>query len=137
MALTYKTKQKKLILDILMNSKEKQLSCDEIEEQLKNNGTPVGKSTVYRYLISLQNEGKVRKFNSDTGKSASFSFIEDEEECSKHLHLRCLCCGEFTHLDCKLMDEVSLHLTKEHKFRIDNNKTVLYGLCDKCSKSKE
>jgi len=136
MASTYNTKQKQLILDILLKSKEKQLSCEEIEETLRKNGTPVGKSTVYRYLLSLQSEGKVRKFNSETSKSATFSYIENEKECSRHLHLRCLSCGEFTHLSCKLMDEVSQHLINDHKFSIDNSKTVLYGLCEKCSASK-
>ena len=136
MASTYNTKQKQLILDMLLKCKENQLSCEEIEEKLKNNGTPVGKSTIYRYLISLQNEGKVRKFTSENGKSATFSYIEDKAECSKHLHLRCLSCGEFVHLSCSLMDEISTHLVNDHKFSIDNSKTVLYGLCEKCNSSK-
>ncbi len=137
MASTYNTKQKQLILELLLKSKEKQLSCEEIEEKLKSNGTPVGKSTVYRYLVNLQNEGKVRKLSSENGKYATFSFIENEEECSKHLHLRCLSCGEFVHLSCRLMDEVSAHLIADHKFCLDNSKTVLYGLCEKCSEAKE
>ena len=136
MSSTYKTRQKQLILSFLSENIDQQFACEDIAEILKNNGTPVGKSTVYRYLISLQNEGKVRKFTSENGKSATFSYIEDKAECSKHLHLRCLSCGEFVHLSCSLMDEISTHLVNDHKFSIDNSKTVLYGLCEKCNSSK-
>lgn len=137
MSSTYNTKQKQLILSLLTDNKEKQFTCEEIEEKLKGNGTPVGKTTVYRYLTSMQNEGKVRKFKSENGKSATYSFIENKEECEKHLHLKCISCGEFTHLDCEVMNEVNTHLIKDHHFRIDNSKTVLYGLCEKCHISEE
>lgn len=137
MSSTYNTKQKQLILGLLTDNKEKQFTCEEIEEKLKEKGTPVGKTTVYRYLISMQNEGKVRKFKSEHGKSATFSFIENTEECKRHLHLKCLSCGEFTHLDCEVMKEVNTHLIKDHHFIIDNSKTVIYGLCEKCNMSEE
>lgn len=133
MSSTYNTKQKQLILSLFLENKEAQYSCEEIEEKLRKKGTPVGKSTVYRYLISLQKEGKVRKFRSENGKSATFSFIEDEEKCKRHIHLKCLACGEFVHLDCQIADEINTHLIKDHHFKIDNSKTVLYGLCEKCN----
>lgn len=135
MSSTYNTKQKQLILEFLSKNSEGHYTCDEIGEMLKQNGTPVGKSTVYRYLIKLQSEGKVRKF-SDNGKSASFSYVENTEECSGHMHLKCLCCGEFVHLECNLMNNVSNHLKNDHQFKIDNTKTVLYGICGKCSGEK-
>lgn len=135
MASTYNTKQKQLILSLLSENHDKQFTCEEIAEMLKSNGTPVGKSTVYRYLIKMQSEGKVRKFT-ENSKSAFFRFVENTEECSGHLHLKCLSCGDFVHLSCTLMDDVSSHLIKDHHFRIDNSKTVLYGLCENCSKVK-
>lgn len=131
MSSTYNTKQKQLILELLMSNCEKQFTCEEIEEALKIKGTPVGKSTVYRYLIKLQDEGRVRKFN-EGGKSASFRFVENTDECNNHMHLKCISCGDFVHLSCELMDEVSSHLVKDHCFKLDNSKTVLYGVCEKC-----
>lgn len=135
--MAYNTKQKQLILDLFLSNKEKQFTCEEIEEQLKQKGTPVGKSTVYRYILKLQNEGKVRKFTDESLKSATYSFVENKEECSQHLHLKCLDCGEFVHLNCHITQEVTSHLIKDHKFCLDNSKTVLYGLCEKCSAIKE
>ena len=135
--MAYNTKQKQLILDLFLSNKEKQFTCEEIEEQLKQKGTPVGKSTVYRYILKLQSEGKVRKFTDESLKSATYSFVENKEECSQHLHLKCLDCGEFVHLNCHITQEVTAHLINDHKFCLDNSKTVLYGLCEKCSAIKE
>ena len=58
---TYNTKQKRSILQLLEDNNDRQFSCDEITEALKNNGTPVGKTTVYRYLDILEKNGQVRK----------------------------------------------------------------------------
>lgn len=135
--MAYNTKQKQLILDLFLKNKEKQFTCDEIEAELKKSGTPVGKSTVYRYVLRLQSEGRVRKFTDDALKSAKYSFVENKEECCNHLHLKCLHCGEFVHLNCHITADVTSHLIKDHKFRLDNSKTVLYGLCEKCSSIKE
>lgn len=134
--MSYNTKQKQLILDLFLENKEKQFTCEEIESELKNKGTPVGKSTVYRYILKLQNEGKVRKFNDESLKSAIYSYVENKEECCNHLHLKCLHCGEFVHLNCHITEEVTSHLINDHKFILDNSKTVLYGICEKCGCAK-
>ena len=136
MSSTYNTKQKQHILSLLSRNADQQLTCDDIAEMLKGNGTPVGKSTVYRYLLKLEEEGKVRKFI-ENSKCAYFRYIENTEDCNGHLHLKCLSCGDFIHLDCELMDDISVHLVKDHHFKIDNSKTVLYGLCENCNQVKE
>lgn len=136
MSSTYNTKQKQFILKLLSDNSEKQYTCDDIEDALRNKGTPVGKSTVYRYLTKLQSEGKVRKFNED-GKVSFYRFVENEDECNHHIHLKCVSCGDFIHLSCDFMNEINSHLIKDHKFSLDNSKTVLYGTCEKCGLCKE
>ena len=137
MASTYKTKQKHLILSFLSENTDHQFACEDIAEILKRNGTPVGKSTVYRYLLKLEEEGKVRRFAENGNKSVFFRYIGNNCDCNQHLHLKCLSCGDFIHLDCELMNNVSTHLVKDHNFKIDNSKTVLYGLCKNCDNTKE
>lgn len=129
---TYRTKQKQLISDLLLSFSHAPFTCEEIEEQLKRKGTPVGKSTIYRYITKMQNEGKVRKFTEE-GKTASFCLVEDKEDCKSHLHLKCSNCGIFIHLNCELMNKVSNHIMSDHGFTIDNSQTVLYGVCAQCS----
>ena len=130
---TYNTKQKRSILQLLENNKNRQLSCDEITEMLKNNGTPVGKTTVYRYLDSLEKNGQVRKYTDSDSKTSSFQYIDSHLNCQEHMHLRCLRCGGLVHLGCDFMSDVGKHILEHHKFRVDNSKTVILGLCEKCA----
>lgn len=130
---TYNTKQKKLIKTILTDNKHRQLTCDEISDMLKNEGTPVGKTTVYRFLQKLSESGEVRKFTDTDGKSTSFQYIDKELNCEGHLHLRCTECGKLFHLGCDFMNGVGEHIQKHHRFKIDNSKTVILGLCENCN----
>lgn len=130
---TYNTKQKMLIEDFLRKNSNQQYTCEEISDSLKEQGTPVGKTTVYRYTEKLLSEGKIRKIVDEKSKSALFQFIDESMNCHEHMHLRCLKCGAFIHLDCSIMSQAAMHILNHHKFRVDNSKTILYGLCDKCS----
>ncbi|MBQ8504104.1 MAG: transcriptional repressor [Clostridia bacterium] len=129
---TYNTKQKQLIKSVMTDNKDKQLTCEEIADLLKNMGTPVGKTTVYRFLEKLTENGEVRKFIGINGKSTSFQLIDKELKCEEHLHLRCTECGKLFHLGCEFMNGVGEHIQKHHRFRIDNSKTVILGLCENC-----
>lgn len=129
---TYNTRQKKIIEKFLKKNITTQFTCEEISEKLKNEGTPVSKTTVYRYVENLTKDGKVRKITGGGCKSAHYQFIDEEMNCHSHIHLKCLKCGEFIHLGCEFMSGVSEHIYEHHRFRVDNSKSVLYGLCEKC-----
>ncbi len=131
---TYNTKQKKLVLDLLSDNRQKQLSCDEITYILMNNGTPVGKTTVYRQLERLINEGKIKKLNPhENGKSFLYQYVDEALDCKSHLHLRCVCCGKYVHLGCDFMQGVSKHISEHHGFIVDNSKTEILGICSSCA----
>ena len=129
---TYNTKQKRSILQLLEDNKHRQFSCDGITEALKERGTPVGKTTVYRYLDSLVKSGQVRKYTDADSKIASYQYIDGQLNCQEHMHLRCVQCGELVHLGCDFMSEVGEHILKHHNFKVDNSKTVILGICENC-----
>ena len=133
---TYNTKQKKLVSDVLFENKESQLSCDEITYILLNNGTPVGKTTVYRQLEKLCNEGRIKKLNPHNGKSFLYQYVDEDMHCANHLHLRCTGCGKYVHLGCDFMSGVSKHISEHHNFIIDHSKTEILGLCQACALSR-
>lgn len=132
----YKTQQRTRILSCLRENKEKSLTVDELVDLLEKSGSSVGRTTVYRYLDSLTEQGEVRRFSRDGKKSAAFQFVENSSECSKHIHLRCSECGKFVHLGCDFMKEANEHLLKEHGFCVDNELTVLVGVCKDCMAKK-
>ena len=128
----YNTKQKQLIYDYLLTNREKLLSCDEISDSLKTMGTPVGKATLYRFLDSLASSGDARKIVDEGKKSAAYQLLDKDLNCHGHMHLKCTCCGALTHLGCDFMSTVGEHILEHHKFKIDNSKTLIYGLCCAC-----
>lgn len=130
---TYNTKQKRSILQLLEDNNDRQFSCEEITEALKNNGTPVGKTTVYRYLDILEKNGQVRKYTDTVSKISLYQYIDKKLNCQEHMHLKCVCCGGLVHLGCEFMSEVGKHILEHHKFRVDNSKTVILGVCENCS----
>lgn len=130
---TYNTKQKMIIEAFLRRNTSEQFTCDEISQYLISEGTPVGKTTVYRYIEKLAAEGRIRKIVGGISKSAQYQYIDENLNCNNHMHLKCLRCGEFIHLGCDFLTGVNEHIFEHHRFRVDNSKTVLYGLCDKCS----
>ncbi len=133
---TYKTRQRADIIDCLRENTETGLTIEALMKKLSERGTPVGITTVYRYVGTLVKEGVVRRFPREGKKSVVFQFIENPEHCGEHVHLQCKNCGKFVHLGCECMKEANEHLLKSHGFKIDNEKTVLIGLCADCLKGE-
>lgn len=131
----YKTRQKECILLALEENKEKCFTVDELFDILAKKGEKVGRTTVYRTLKELKENGLVREYLSSRGESSSYQ-RSDTKECSHHLHLMCNSCGEVFHLDCKCSEEIEEHFLDHHGFLPDNTKTVIYGTCEKCRGKK-
>lgn len=133
---SYKTKQREFILEYLKKHKDEHISVEDILYHLKQSGTPVGTSTVYRYLDKLVKENIVRKYQTEEGKSACYQYSGDGV-CKTHYHFKCIDCGTLFHVDCEVFHDIEEHLKKEHKFYLDSCKTVLYGLCQSCKKEEK
>lgn len=131
--MSYITKQGQLIKDFLKNNSGRHFSADEVYFVLMSNGEQIGKTTVYRQLERLSDEGTARKFLSGTNGACCYQFA-DPDVCHNHYHLKCSKCGELLHVECDFLDKLSEHIYDDHKFTIDGSKTVLYGLCENCGK---
>lgn len=129
---TYNTKQKKLVHDLMQSNGQKQLTCDEITYLLLQNGTPVGKTTVYRQLERLASEGVLKKHNSHSSKSFVYQYVDTSLHCDEHMHLRCIKCGKYEHLSCDFMKTVSEHISQHHNFAVSNSCTEIMGICGNC-----
>lgn len=128
----YKTKQQDLILNYLIEHSQEHVTVDQIYESLRNSDQQVGKTTVYRCLERLIEEGAVRKYIVEDGISACFQYISSSQECREHYHLKCCKCGQLIHLSCDFLGQVNRHIYQEHHFIVDNSKTVFYGICENC-----
>lgn len=135
--MSYNTKQRAIILSFLKENKTSHLTADEITSALLNGGFRVGKTTVYRYLDKLVENGQARKFLPPDGKSSCYQYVEDKEICAEHFHFKCDGCGKLFHTECDMLSNINKHINAEHNFFIDSSKTVFYGSCEKCLKQKE
>ncbi len=132
----YRTRQRELILEYLQNSQGHHLCPEEILEYLKDKGSPVGRSTVYRFLERLVEQGKVRKYYLGEGQGACYQYAQGQD-CQEHFHLKCVECGSLIHVQCDYLNQISRHVLEHHGFTIDHTKTVLYGLCAQCAAGKK
>lgn len=127
--MSYKTKQKDIILKCLIENKDKCLKANDIYEVLKKDNN-IGLTTIYRTLNNLSENGIIKKYIDD--KEATYQYI-DYEKCKNHLHLKCIKCHNIYHLDCNEAIELSKHIKNKHKFIIDS--TIL-GICEECLSEK-
>ena len=125
--MTYNTKQKDVILDIIKKQK-KEFTIKDIYELVKDD---TGLTTIYRLVDKLVGEGRLRQSIKD-----NITYYQYLEECDheNHFYLKCDDCGRMIHIDCDCINELSSHILKEHHFKSNNENIIINGLCDKCRK---
>lgn len=124
--------QRERILQFLTENRDRHLSAEDVAAHLRAQQLPVGRTTVYRTLDRLVEQGAVRRYYLGEGAGACYQFT-GREDCHEHFHLKCTGCGRLIHVECDYLGEVSKHVLEHHQFTIDNTKTVLYGLCADCA----
>lgn len=129
----YKTKQKTAIMQCIENMGDKHFTIDGLCDILNKKGNTVGRTTVYRMLEKLSEDGILRKFVMPQGGSSCYQFVGEHNHCHEHFHLKCERCGSLIHMDCDEMNSLAEHIKSHHGFRLNPLKTVIYGICEGCS----
>lgn len=128
---SYNTRQKRELMAFLENSGVDHYSLDELVFQLKENGENMGRSTVYRFLEQLAEQGSVRKYQNSRGVTL-YQPISSDENCSGHFHMMCSKCGTLFHVNCDLMQGMAAHIMEDHGFMLDPKESILVGICAGC-----
>lgn len=127
----YNTEQKKLLIDFFIGHKEESFTIEDVAAALEAKKAPIGKSTIYRLIPRLAEEGTLKKFSTDGRRGNFYQLLACEHRC-EHLHMKCVGCGRLFHLsECvskALLDEVK----SSDGFSVDIEKTVLFGKCRDC-----
>ena len=131
--MAYQTKQGRALVEYLRSQGSRHVSVQQIASGLPEK---IGTATIYRQLDKLAARGLVRKYVSD-GDPACYQYVgEDAKDCMQHFHLKCSSCGALIHLECEEMGRLSEHILREHGFRTDPLRSVLYGTCAECLKKE-
>ena len=132
----YSTRQKRELLKFLKEHELENFSVDEVVLRLRERGASVGRSTAYRYLEALAEQGSVRKYQNAQGVT-QYQHVEDDGRCAHHFHMLCKRCGALLHVDCERMNALTEHIAEEHGFQLDPRETVLVGICARCARGEE
>ncbi|MDO4796455.1 MAG: transcriptional repressor [Coriobacteriales bacterium] len=123
----YKTRQRMLVQTCLESNVGHYLTVDEVWGSTISAGEHIGRSTVYRNLESMVEEGSALKAVSPGGE-ASYHLYQDKTSGQ----MVCLECRNAFPLTCHMIGELSHHVLDRHGFKILPSRTVLYGICDAC-----
>ena len=127
---TYNTEQKKLLVEFLKCNTETAYTVEEIVEKMEGK---LAKSTVYRLILKLTEDGCVKRMTRGTGRTFVYQMIAIEgEHCHAHLHLRCTDCGKVIHMKESVSHELLDAIRQESDFSVSERDTVILGKCSAC-----
>lgn len=132
----YMTEQKRTLKRILEENSDRAYTVEELFEKMAvacPDKAP-GKSTVYRLITHLVNDGTVKRFARSGGRKFAYQIVAGEH-CDCHLHLKCMECGKLLHLNDKVSDELLLKVRDTVDFSVSEEATVLFGKCGACKRA--
>lgn len=130
----YQTEQKRILLAYMKAHSEEAYTIEEWCEQLRTEpslSAVPGKSTVYRIMQKLVEEGLVKRFVKGNSRRFLYQMVCGEH-CGNHLHMKCSVCGKLYHMEDEESETLLRQVMMRHHFQIDGGKTVLLGQCEGC-----
>ena len=128
----YKTKQKEAVLDFLAARRGEHITVAEIRAHFEAQGEPIGTTTLYRQVDELVREGVLRKYIVDGNSAACFEYTGEQPTGEPLVHCKCESCGKLLHIRCGQFEDMRRHISADHEFSVNAQRTVLYGLCADC-----
>lgn len=130
---SYKTLQKRILIDFMIKNSETAFSAEVLSERIKAESFEAapGKSTVYRLLQKLVEEGLVKRMVSGNSRKFVYQIVAGEH-CDLHLHLKCTSCGKLFHMEDDESHKLLKRVLEKNNFAIDEKQTVLIGKCIGC-----
>ena len=120
---------RRAVIDVLAGH-DCAVSAHEIEQELRERGTPVGRASVYRTLESLTELRLLSRLDVGRG-SASYEIAHPTGE--HHHHFVCDSCGEVSAFEDPQLERAIHALEERIKFRVAEHDVVLHGQCGDCT----
>ena len=121
------TRQRSAVATALDGSEEF-LSAQEVHARLRDAGTKVGLTTVYRALATMADAGEVDVLRQSDGETVY-------RRCSTghHHHLVCRECGRTVEVEGPTVERWAQRVASEHGFRDVEHTVEVFGVCGQCS----
>jgi Fe2+ or Zn2+ uptake regulation protein len=125
----YKTQTRQMILDYMVENPDRIFKASEIAESLPQ----VSLSTIYRNLSRLQEAGMVQIVGAEKNSELQYRYT-GPGRCDEKMHLVCKGCGKFLHLGGPALKMLIFSVQRMNGFVLDQQQSVLLGLCSACSR---
>ena len=121
------TGQRDKILKIFIDANQ-HLSAEELYQRVKSKHPGIGFTTVYRTLKLFADAGLAQEQRFDDG----FTRYEHANINAHHDHLICTKCGIIIEFENKRIEQLQHDIANKNRFKVQNHKLELYGLCAAC-----
>ncbi|MGM0419625.1 MAG: Fur family transcriptional regulator [Bacillota bacterium] len=127
------TSQRKAILKVLIQNKDKHFSAEELYEEVKKINPEMGLATVYRNLELFCRLDITHMLEFDSNfKHYELVFSEDH-----HHHLICVNCNKIIEFNDDDLISFENRLAREYNFEMKDHYIKFYGYCEDCQNKKE
>jgi Fe2+ or Zn2+ uptake regulation protein len=125
------TKQKELVLSVLVSNKDRMLSAQEIMNQIPKTES-IDFATVYRNLNAFLEIGIVEQTVDMNGRG--LYKIACEADAKNHHHFICLICGKVKAIPCdkRFIGDIS----EKYGFEESFHTLEIFGKCEECLKKE-
>ena len=126
------TKQRRLVLDVLLADKLHHFSSEGVYEVLKKTDDSIGMATVYRTLELFESLSIIRnvKFKNDGIKY--YDLVELDDERRFHHHLICQKCEDIQEIH-DIKEYYERFIKNQYGFNVTDHDLIFYGICKKCN----
>ncbi|MCR5773622.1 MAG: transcriptional repressor [Lachnospiraceae bacterium] len=131
----YKTKAREEIVAYLKGHTEQRFTAREIFEAVSKQAEGINRTTVYRNLDRLCEQGDLLKYKEPNQDSWYYQYSAEHEHCDEHMHAQCSVCGKIFHLEKPFVDTFGKKVLSEYGLDIDASQTIIIGKCSECSKN--
>ncbi|MFA7467120.1 MAG: Fur family transcriptional regulator [Desulfotomaculaceae bacterium] len=126
------TPKREHVLKVLLESKDKHLSAEEVYNLVKLRAPDVGLATVYRTLELFTNFDIIHSMDFGDGRKR-YEFGSESKEGHRHHHLICINCGRILEVNEDLLEELEQRVTQRYDFVITDHELKIFGWCQKCA----
>jgi Fur family transcriptional regulator, ferric uptake regulator len=126
---TSRATRQRAAISSVMDDLDAFLSAQELHALLRNDGTSVGLTTVYRNLQAMAERGEVDVVRRADGETLYRKCSSGEH----HHHLVCRSCGFSVEIENDDVERWTDRAAKRHRFSDVSHDLELFGVCESCS----
>lgn len=126
----YQTKQRQLMGEFFQNHPHKVFSATQIVQYFAVNHN-ISASTIYRNLAELDRDGEISQVTNIGGRDTHYQYI-GSHGCKGQIHMLCSKCQKSMHMSSETVQYLREQLLTVDGFTVDNDSSVIYGICKQC-----